>query len=264
MATSWLATIDVEAVLGALLWDEDHILDAAVEVPTEVVIPNARGAILTLPNRVAVRDFALKYTFDGVSRAAVRTNLEKMKALVGNGEDISVRVADMTDLSITARCVDLKAVNQAPHQVSIPIDVEIFFRAANPYWQSTTPESVSFGATPVAMPQGTAPSEPVYTSPIGPLAACTLRGYTHLDVEDWFSTLAALGSGEQYRITTTRGVMLIEKFTGGVWVASDASLTAGIFPRLLPSKGVAFQTSAWPKASASAGTWVADYPRQWR
>ena len=264
MATSWIAGYDVEAVFGALLWDEDHILDAAVEVATEIETPNTRGAIQALPNRVQVRDFRLKYTLDGVSRAVVRTNLEKLKALLGDGQERTVRVADMTDLSILARCVDFQAVNLAPHQVNIPIDIELGFRAANPYWQSTTPRSITFDATHTAMPQGTAPGEPVLTSPVGPLAACTVKVYNHLDVELSSSTLAALGSGEQYRITTARFVMLIEKFTGGVWVASDASLTAGIFPRLLPSDGVAYQTAAWPKLSASAGTWTSDYPEQWR
>ena len=266
MATSWIASVDVESVLGMLLWDEDHILDTAVEVQGEVEIPMVRGAINAGPNRTKVRDFTLKYTLDGVSRAAVRTNFEKLQALLGDGRDASVRVADRSDLSILARCVEFPAVIPGAHQVGIPLDVELKFRAPNPYWQSTTPSVVTFDTTHTAMPQGTAPAEPVITSPVGPLAATTLKGYSYLDVEEWSATLAALGAGEQYRITTSPAVMTIEKLVGATWFPADdqSVLTAGVFPKVLPSNGTGFQTSAWPRLSASAGTWTATYPRQWR
>jgi len=263
-STSWIAGYDVEAVFGALLWDEDHILDTAVEVPGELEIPSARGAIFAGPHRTKVREFGLKYTLDGVSRAAVRANFEKMQALLGNGEDVSVRVADRTDLSIVARCVEFPAVIPGAHQVGIPMDIELLFRAPNPYWQSTTPSVVTFDATHTVMPQGTAASEPVLTSPVGVLAACTLKGYDYLDAEMWSATFEPLSGGEQYRITTQRFVMTIEKFTSGIWTNSDSSLTTGIFPRLLPSSGIGFQTSAWPRLSASVRTWTATFSRQWR
>jgi hypothetical protein len=263
--------IDVGATFGFQFTDEGHALDAMVSVPNEVEIPAMRGAIFVGPNRVPVRKFTFKGFLDGASQATVRSNLHKLQALLGDGTENLVIVGDWPTVQIAAVCVELPGLNypvgsRANSQNEIPFAVEMAFRASNPYWQDITPQSITFTTTHTAMPQGTAPGEPVLTSPIGVLTTPVITVYDANDVAISSTTLASLSAAQQYRITTKPGVMLIEKSldSGATWSSSDASMTAGIFPKLLPSNGVAYQTSAWPKLSASAGTWTAAYSRQWR
>lgn len=256
--------------LGFNFTDEGHALDASVEVPQEVEIPGMRGAILAGPARTAVRAFTLKGYLDGTTQAAVRTNLRKLQALLGDGRENLIIVGDWSTVQIAAVCTRLPGLNyptnsRANSQNEIPFAVEMDFRAANPYWQDVTPTSPTFNTVHTQIPQGTAPGEYVLLSPVGVLAACTLKGWDYLDVELWSMTLAALTAGQQYRITVQPPVMTIEKFVGGVWVFADDQKTAGVFPMLLPSNGEAFQASAWPRLSASVGTWtVSGFRRRWR
>ncbi len=263
MATLWVAGVDLEATLGFQFQDEGEVLHGAVTIPTEIEIPTMRGALFTGPSRVPVREFTLRGYLAGASQAVVRANLKKLIALVGE-TPVTVRVADWSDVQITAQCVRFPAANYVPAQLAPPVRVEMTFRAANPYWQSTTPEAVAFTTSAVAMPQGTAPSEPVLTTAVGAATTPVITAKDYLGATLWTATLASLGASERYRITTAPGAMTIEKWNGSAWVSAEDALTAGIFPRPLPSNGTGYQTSAWPTLQATTGSWTATYSRLWR
>src|SRR3990167_1643825 len=264
-----LGGIDTAATLGFNLTDEGGARAAMVNIPQEVEIPGVPGVIFSGPFIVRLREYRIRGYLDGASKAAVQANLLKLQALCGDGNEVAVVFGDWATVQLPSVCVEMPGKNypvnsRGNSQNEIPFYVEMLFRADNPFWQDITPQAINFTSTHTNMPQGTAPGFPVLTSPVGALTTPQLKGWDHNDVELWSCTLASLGAGEQYRITTAPGVMTIEKFAGGVWVVSDGSKTAGVFPKILSSNGVAYQTSAWPKLSASTGTWVSTYPRQWR
>lgn len=264
MATLWLDGVDVEATLGFGFTDEGNVLDAAVGAQTEIEIPAMPGAILAGPYRTPIREFTLQGFLTSGDLATTRTNLRKLQALIGDDREVTVRLADWSTVQILAKCVEFRAAAARPAQVSTDVDVTMRFRAKSPFWEDTAAQSINFTTTHTDMPQGTAPGYPILTSPVGVLTTPQLKGYDHNDVELWSCTLASLTIGQQYRINTAPGVMSIEKLVSGVWTPADDAITAGRFPMPLPSNGTAFQTSAWPKLSASTGTWNAAYTRQWR
>jgi len=270
MSTLKYATVDVEATFGATVHDLGGILDAAVVTQNELGVPNVPGAIVLGPYGVAVREFTQVMTLDGVSQSAVRTNLKKLEALLGNANEITIESGDRPNEWLYARCIKFKTKNyplngHANELNEIPVLVTLTFRSAKPYWTDTTAsQSVAFTTAAVAMPQGTAPSEPILTTDTAAAGADTIICKDYLGVELWRCVLAARSSGERYRITTALGVMTIEKYTGGVWTNSDASLTSGVFPKPLPSDPTGYQTAAWPTLQSSTGAWTADYPRRWR
>jgi hypothetical protein len=263
MATLYVAGVDLEATLGFQFTDEGEVLSGAVAIPTEIEIPTMRGALFVAPHRVPVREFTLRGYLNGATQAAVRTNLKKLVALVGE-DQVTVRVADWSDVQITAKCVRFPAANYPPAQLAPPVRVEMTFRAPNPYWQDTTPQAIAFTTSAVAMPQGTAPSEPVLTTAVGAATTPMITAKDYVGGTLWTATLASLSASERYRITTAPGAMTIERWDGAVWVADEDALTAGIFPRPLPSNGTGYQTSAWPTLQATTGSWTATYNRQWR
>jgi len=263
--TGYVDAYSFEADFGLYLADQDGQLDGAAPVPQEVEIPQARGAILVGPDRVGVREFLLDGVLDGASRAAVRTNLRKLQALLLDGNSHTVRLADWDTVQIAARCVRFDVDPDPPKQISIPVNVRLHFRASNPFWQDTSTQDYGFDATPTGMPQGTAPAEPLLLSP-GSLTTPVLTGYDYLSTVLWTCTLATLGVNDRYRINTAPGVMSIEKSTdsGSTWAAADNAITAGRFPMVLPANGTAYQSGLWPLLKASVGTWTARYARQWR
>lgn len=272
MATHYLAGtvagvpgsyVDLAATLGYIAHEQEGDLDAALGISGQVEIPYVPGAILVGPERTEVRNFKLVGTLDGASQAAVRANLHLLKALATDGL-VWVKVADWSTVQIQCKCIDFRVKPDPARHVSIPVTVEMTFRAPNPYWQDISPQAIAFNTSHTNMPQGTAEGWPVLTSPVGVLAACTLTGYDYLDTQIWSCTLEALLAGEQWRITVAPAVMTIEKFTGGVWVNWDRGMTAGRFPMVLPSNGVAFQSSLSPKLASSVGTWTSTYPKQWK
>lgn len=254
---------DAETTWGFFLALQERALDGSAPVPTEIEIPSMPGALMVLPNRRPVRELMLDGEFDGASQAAVRTNLRKLQAFLLDGQSRTIRMADWSGVELVARCVGFEVNPEIPQQASTAVGARLRFRAANPFWRTITADAITFGSTPTAMPQGTAESYPILTSPVGVLTTPQIKGYDHNDVELWSCTLASLTSGQQYRINTAPGVMSIEKLVGGVWTPVDDAITAGRFPMPLPSNGTAFQSSAWPKLYASTGTWTSTYNRQW-
>ncbi len=260
--------VDLETTLGFQMTDDGEYLNAAVGIPGEVEVPSMPGGIFAGPDRTPMRQFTIAGYLDGASRAAVRTNLHKLRALVGS-DPVTVTLGGWSTVVSTARCIEFEAsdgVNpnsRANAQNEFPVKVAMTFRAPNPYWQDITPQSVAFTTSAVAMPQGTAPGYSVLITSAGAIAGPVITAKDYLGATLWTATLEALLAGERYRITTEPGVMTLEKFTGGVWVNSDASLLSGTFPRPLPSDNVAYQTSAWPTIEATSGSWNNDYPKQW-
>ncbi len=270
MASITIGSVDLDATLGFNMTSDGEYLAGAMGVPGSVEIPGVGGGVFGSIDRTAMREFVVEGYLDGASRAAVRTNLHKLRSLVS--AQTTFTYAGWSTVQLLVRCIDFQAFDYPHPNAStranavneIPVAVRMTFRSANPFWQDITPQSVGFTTSPVAMPQGTAPSYPVLTTTAGAIAGPVITAKDHDAVTLWTATLEALLTGERYRITTEPGVMTLEKYNGSAWVNSDASLVAGIFPRPLPSEYAAYAASDWPTLEATTGTWTADYPRQWR
>lgn len=273
MSTITIAGVDLEATLGADVHDLGASLDGAIGSQAGIEVPTLPGVLRAGPFRTPIRTFTTRLTLDGASQSAVRANLDTLKALCGSEEDsetaVTIVLGDQTGRQIDARCVKF-ATQRYPLQGTanslneIPVLVEIDWQADLPYWQDVTPQSVDFTTSDTDLPQGTAPSYPVLTTDTAAAAADTLtckdRGGTTL----WTCTLAARSSGERYRFTTARGVMTLEKYSGGSWAVSEGSRTAGVFPLPIPASSAGYLASSWPTLASTTGAWNAAYPRSWR
>lgn len=263
--------VDLVGALGFNFTDEGQIFDAAMSTQTELEIPNLPGALLMGPYRTPIRAWTIKGYLSGASQAAVLANLKTLQAIVGDGALIPIIIGNRPTMQLMAYCSSMAGLtypvaatgNRSNALNEIPIAVEMPFRGG-PYWQDITPQAIAFTTGAVSMPQGTADSEPVLTTDATAAAADLLTCKDSSGNTLWTTTLAARATGEKYRITTARGVMTIEKFTGGIWTNSDASLTAGIFPRAMRSTGDMYLASAWDTMQSTHGNWTATYPMRWR
>lgn len=256
--------IDLAATLGYTADAQDRDLDAVIGIQSEIDIPSMPGSLMVGPERTAVRVFSIGGWLDGATKAAVLTNLNLLKAIATDGL-VWVKVADWSTVEIQCKCIEFKVDPDPARHVSTAQHVTMTFRAVNPYWRDVTPTSPTFGVAHQTIAQGTAPGDYVMLSPVGVLAICVIGVWDYLDAALSSTTLEALTAGQQYRITNQPPVLTIEKFVGGVWTFADSAKTAGVFPKLLPSNGVAYQTAAWPRVSASVGTWtLSNFRKRWR
>jgi hypothetical protein len=267
MATLTLAGVDIETTLGAHITNLGAYLDGLMGVQGEVEIPGMPGVLAAGPTRTAVREFDIEGYLDGASQAAVRANFAKLKALVS--EEHSVVIGDADAYTIQAVCTNVPALNypvgsRANSLNEFPVAFRLAYRARSPFWQSTSDTTVNFTTSATACAQGTAPSYPVLTTDTTAAGADTLIGKDYLGNTLWTAVLASRSTGERYRITTTPSVMTLEFYNGSAWVAGDSKLTSGVFPQVLPSSGIGYQTSAWPTLQSSTGSWAAVYRKQWR
>jgi hypothetical protein len=270
MSALWLAGVDTEATLGFNVTDLGNTLDGAMGMQEGIDIPTLPGVVLAGPHRTPLRQFTLRGYLDGADQATVRANLAKLKALLGDEDTLtSVRLGDWTTVQIDARCKGFKVrrypLNGTANSLNeVPVAVEMDFEAPSPFWEDTTATEIAFTTSAVSMPQGTAPSEPVLTTAAGAATTPTITAKDKDANTLWTCTLASLTSGQRYRITTARGVMTVEKYTGSAWESAEASITAGIFPKPLPSSGAGYLASSWPTLQATAGSWTATYNKRWR
>jgi hypothetical protein len=272
MSVVKLAGYDIEVVFGAHITNLGAILDAAVTTQAELTLPGMEGAMLAgvWTEKTPVRGAVLEMYLDGASQAAVRTALHALQALLGGGDLVTLEIGDWSGVWISGYCTGFPALNyplnsRGNSQNEIPIAIKIPIRFITPYWTDTTASQVvAFTSTPVAMPQGTAPSAPILTTDAAACAIDLLTCKDYLGATLWTCQLAARLITERYRITTARGVMTLEKYNGAAWVVSESSRIGGIFPKLLPSNNIGYQTSAWPTLEATHGSWTATYPRRWR
>ncbi len=265
-----ISGVDVEATLGCAINDLGAYLDTAIGAQVGTAIPGVPGVIKAGPFGTDIREFTVVGTFDGAGQSAVRANLRKLQALVGD-PDVThlITMADWPTVQILAKCEKMtvlpgNASSRANSQNAIEVVVSMLFRAPNPYWQDITPTSTTFMTSPVAMAQGTAPGHGQLITDTTAAAADVVTVKDYLGNVLWSFTLAARSSGERYRITLDPGIMTIEKYSSGVWSNSDASLTAGVFPRPFPSSGAGYQTSSWPTIESTHGNWTYTRPLQWR
>lgn len=272
MAAITIAGVDLETTLGAQVHDLGATLDGIMGQRAGVEVPTMPGVIRTGPQRTPIREFGFRLTLDGANQATVRANLDKLKAICGDEDPdytATIVLGDQTTRQIDARCTAFRVqrypLNGTANSMNeVPVLIDLTFQADAPYWEDVTPQSVAFTTSAVAMPQGTAPSEPVLTTSAGaattPVLTCKDKDGATL----WTCTLASLTSGQRYRITTARSVMTIEKYNGSAWVSAEDAITAGVFPKPLPASGAGYLASDWPTLEATAGSWTADYPKRWR
>lgn len=272
MSALTIAGVDLEATLGAQVHDLGATLDGIMGQRAGVELPTMPGVIRAGAQRTPVREFTFAMTLDGANQAAVRANLDTLKAICGDEDPdttATIVLGDQTARQIEARCTSfvtrrypLNGTANSMHEV--PVLVELTFVADFPYWQDVTPQSVNFTTSDTALPQGTAPSYPVLTTNTTSAAADTLTCKDKDGATLWTCTLAARSSGERYRITTALGVMTLEFYNGSSWAVNEAKRTAGLFPRPMPSSRAGYLASDWPTLASTTGSWTAAYPRCWR
>lgn len=237
MATVWLAGVDLEAEFpGCQLAAIPGVLDRAETLLGKVTVPGAAGAFAAGPIEVPVRTFRLGLTMWEDTTAAVRTMLERIQSLVGP-HTIAVRLADRADLMIYARLVRAKNKADFPDLVSLGLDAELEFEADHPYWRELFAQSYRVGTGLTALPQGNAPTPPIWE-----LWSADGNTVTDpwLEVYDATGTLArrseftvALAGDDVLRIETATEVMAIVLSDAGVVAQDDTLLTGGLFPTSL-------------------------------
>src|SRR5690606_1756515 len=113
-------------------------------------------------------------------------------------------LGDQTAKQIDARCVRFETRRYplngtADSMNEVPVLVDMGFRAPSPFWEDVTPQSVAFTTSAVAMPQGTAPSEPVLTTSAGGVRCAGGRGCRDVGAERPADAAGAHGRGAPRR-----------------------------------------------------------------
>jgi hypothetical protein len=261
MATVYINGQDLAALVGFQLSKQGSTLDGMMTVPDEVTIPTVVGSFFTGPGKVAAREFRLAGFLLVADAATARTNLRLLEALLDQGE-VTVELADRTDILIRARCIAVETAPRDPQVLSPVVEVTLVFRASSPYWRDALALPYGFGATMTAMPQGNASVAPViwiYGAATNPV----LTGYDHMGTALWSATFTiTLAATDALKIVTSAFDMTIWKYVNSATgVLDDTLLTAGVFPRPFHSSRAVFQFSQWGALSVSAGTGRAVYPR---
>lgn len=147
--------------------------------------------------------------------------------------------------------------------------VAMTFLCPFPYAAELAGEIVSFGATPVAVPLGTAPSvgRDGWGAVIEVTGAATTPAVTYADAAgNALATMAftySPAAGDTLRIDLAR--RLIQRRVSGTWSSDGfAYLSAGYtWPALDPADGV-ISDGAYPRLSVSSGSGLLSYRRCYR
>ena len=146
--------------------------------------------------------------------------------------------------------------------------VALSFLCPIPYAIALAPSIISFGATAVDIPLGTAPStlRDQWSAQIEIVGAATTPTLTYLDGSNTaVGTMAtSLSPVAGDSIVVDCGRRLVSKFVSGTRTNAISTLTAGYtFPALDPADGFV-AGSIWPKLKVSSGTAFLRYYRAWR
>ena len=142
------------------------------------------------------------------------------------------------------------------------------FVCAMPFAVATTPDTISFGSTAVAIPLGTAPSigRDNWSAIIEITGAATTPTLTELDsAGNSVGTMVftySPAAGDTIRIDVGR--KLVQRRVSGTWSNAFTYLTAGYtWPSLDPVNGYTYGT-AYPQLKVSSGSGAITYYKMWR
>lgn len=222
---------------------------------------------------VSPRDFSIVFAIRTASQATLEAAIKALNYRLG-GPAVVVRSTMRTNQQLTARAIGGKVSYGIGPQFVAPFyfQTEVPFRAANPYWKDTAAaaQSVSFGTTATALPQGTAPTRGTITiaasggSVVNPKIRYRNSAGTLLAEILFTHTIL---TGDALEVNADTGT--IRKRVSGVWSDAESLATAGFtLPTFAPRDGN-YLTSTWPTielaadSGAANGQGTAAYSRAW-
>lgn len=252
----WLNGADADD-LGFILEDAPDLLGAGAVTPQTTAVPQAPGVLLaSVAPAVAPRTLRLLGYCSGATVAAAKVVHDRVAAAVGSGV---VEVRSAWDPAVVVRGV-LVSHAAGPNSAAWlgRVSVELEFLLVDPYAYAVAATTIGFGATPVAVPLGTAPSRgrEWWSAVVTIAGAATTPTLTEYDATGTaLRTMAFTTSPtatDAIEIDLGRG--LVTAIASGVRSNGYANLTAGFeFPRLDPADGD-WYASAFPMLSVSSGT----------
>ncbi len=254
---------DFGADFGLILDEATGPWDALQSDPRTVDLPDRMGNVSTSPNNITrVRTAKLQGKIVAASRAALLSTLDAIKFYLDVGL-LEIRYGD----SSAARCwfMQLRTMSVIPYpgkmeSLGARLDLE-FVSAEDPLGYDVAPQDVSFGATLVPMPLGTAAVAPR----IFLFGAATNPVLTYADASGGtISTLTLTGSlaaGEYLDIDNLRQT-IYKVDVSNVRTNARSWLTGGSYLTLQPSYGDQ-PNAVYPQLKVSSGTALATYFRGW-
>lgn len=261
----WLNDLDA-STLGFTLTGAPSLLDAAPRTARTLAIPGRYGEWLSASAPIVnARTLRLSGVVYGTSLAEGLGMWDRVKAHVGEGL-VDIKHAWAPDRVLRGTLIDAPG---GPGQRAWlgHLDASLEFLLADPFAYDLEPQLIGFGATPVALPLGTAPSvgQNWWSAIITITGAATTPTLTYSDAAgNTISTMVFTWSptiNDAIEIDVGRG--LVTRIASSVRSNGMADVTAGWeFPRLAPSDGD-WYTSAWPRLAVSTGSATIRYYRAW-
>lgn len=256
------------ARLGLVVDGLDGVFDAVTRTDQLTELPQGAGAVLSsVPGRTEPRTVTIDGTLPATTRAGLEAAKHALKALCGAGT-VQLRLVSQ-DFVFYGRLLGITLQHFAPQltEARSAARVTLRFLCADPYGYDRAPQVVAFGATPVAMPLGTAPSRGrswwgAVITILGPATTPTLREHDAAgNVKRSMAFTWSPTANDALIIDLAKG--LVTRRQSGVDDNGLSLLSAGWeFPRLDPADGD-YETSAFPQLAVTSGVAVARYHRSW-
>lgn len=256
------------ARLGFVFERSTGLTDSVRRTDATVDWPQTLGAYQpNIDGRVASRTLTLEGVVTATSRTGLELAKDRLKALCYDGVcEIRLVAVDrvwygrLGGITLTQFDPQLRDARTAARAV-------LQFVCADPLGWDRTTQLVAFGATPVALPLGTAPSRGraprgALITIHGPATTPTLRehdaaGTVVRSMGFSFSPTA----NDALEIDVARG--LVTRLQSGARDNGLPFVSAGFeFPRLSPADGD-HSSSAFPQLSVTTGVGMARYCRSW-
>jgi len=219
--------------------------------------------------RIGTRPIILPGYITAADPATLRTNWRKLLGLLRRTQPHVLKFVDDTTiaLDVYVQLADPEAISPvliATGKVAQRADLSL--RAAEPYWYDVSESAViGIGATPVDLPQGTAPTDLLIKLP-GPWTnpAVTLWDWDDLEIAT-LSFPGESGGGSDYLFIDSALCRAYRNTTGIADPNAGTDLTAvyeGGWFRIEPEYSD-YDAEAWTKLSSASGTAQATYRKRW-
>lgn len=258
---------EVEATFGLIVTGYGGDLGTAGRTINLLNVPALAGGLDPgiVPNE-APRVLSVSFMVSVATDALLPAALDAIKEVCGTG------LVQIRTLYSTTRALYgvLQPFDVTAFQKTIPgwASGTMTFLCPCPYWLALTSDVISFGATAVDIPLGTAPSvgRDDWSAILEITGAATTPTITYLDsAGNTIGTVVvtySLAAGDTLRIDLGR--RLVQRRVSGTWSDAWTYLTAGYtLPALDPADG-SFDNALWPKLKVSSGSGQLYYTKHYR
>lgn len=262
----WFNGIDAED-LGFIVTEAPDLLSEGERAPQTVSMPQGVGALLaSVAPSIGTRVLRLSGYVSAATNPLSKTALDRVAVAIGNGL-VDIRSAWDTSMLVRGTLINRASAPSSSAWLG-RLDVTLDFLLADPFGYALNPSTIAFGATPVAIPLGTAPSRgrEGWSAIITITGAATTPTLTEYDATGTALRTMAFttspGASDAIEIDIGRG--LVTAIASGVRTNGIGNLTAGYeFPSLDPADGN-WYTSAWPMLAVSSGAASISYTKAYR